>query len=116
MQRIKAVPSLLLVFMGSMDLVTTVIGIIYFGAVECNPFLAGMVSTNLPAFIVLKVVTTVFVGLIFYQADKILMKTQNKESRAFKWTRHLLKAAYIGIVIFLVIVVANNITVLAKAM
>ena len=115
MLRVKAFPSLLIVLVGSLDCITTVIGILYFGAVECNPFLAGMVSTNLPAFIILKSVTTVFVGLIFYQADKILMKTQDKHSKAFKWTRHLLKAAYVGIVVFLVVVVANNITVLARA-
>jgi uncharacterized membrane protein len=101
--------------MGSMDCVTTIIGILYFGAVECNPFLTGMISTNLPAFIILKLVTTVFVGLIFYQADKILMTNQDKHSKAFRWTRHLLKAAYVGIVVFLLGVVANNITVLARA-
>jgi uncharacterized membrane protein YidH (DUF202 family) len=102
--------------MGSMDCVTTVIGILYFGAVECNPFLTGMASTNLPAFIILKAVTTVFICLIFYQADKILMKTQDKHSKAFKWTRILLKVAYVGIVVFMVVVVANNIMVLARAL
>ncbi len=116
MLRVKAFPSLLIVLVGSLDCLTTVIGILYFGAVECNPFLTGMVSTNLPAFIVLKSVTTVFVSLIFYQADKILMQTQNKSSKAFVITRYTLKAAYIGIIVFLVIVVANNITVLASAL
>jgi hypothetical protein len=70
----------------------------------------------LPAFIILKSVTTVFVGLIFYQADKILMQTQNKNSKAFLVTRYILKAACIGIIVFLVIVVANNISVLASAL
>ena len=111
----KAYSPLLVVLFGSLDCITTVIGILFFGAVELNPFLVSMVSTNLLAFIVLKSVTTVFVGLIFYKADKILKTTQNKSSRAFTVTHYLLRAAYVGIVAFLIIVVSNNILVLARA-
>lgn len=113
--RVKAVPSLLLVVMGSMDCLTTVVGILYFGAVELNPFIAGVVSTNLVAFTVLKLTTSVFVGLIFHHAEKILMRTSDKNSSAFKRTRYLLRATYVGIVAFLVIVVVNNFMVLASA-
>jgi hypothetical protein len=112
--RVKTYPSLLLVLMGSMDLFTTIIGILYFGAVECNPVLAGLVSTNLPVFAVLKLTTTIFVGFIFYQAKKILMHSNDKTSKSFKRTSYLLNAAYIGIVAFLVIVVVNNFLVLAN--
>ncbi len=104
-----------MILMGSMDCITTVIGIIYFGAVECNPFLADMVSTNISAFIILKVVTTIFVGLIFFQANKILLQTNNKSSRAFVYTRYTLIAAYIGVIVFLAIVVTNNILVITRA-
>jgi hypothetical protein len=102
--------------MGSMDCATTVVGILYFGAVELNPFLTGIVNANLTAFIALKLTTTVFITLIFRQAEKILMQTRNKNSRAFTWTHNLLRAAYVGIVLFLLIVVANNVIVLAKAL
>jgi hypothetical protein len=112
--RVKTYPSLLLVLMGSMDLFTTVIGILYFGAVECNPVLAGIVSTNLPVFAVLKLTTSIFVGLIFHQAKKILMRSNDKTSKSFKRTSYLFKAAYIGIVAFLVAVVVNNFLVLAN--
>jgi hypothetical protein len=44
------------------------------------------------------------------------MSTQNKSSRAFTVTRYLLRAAYVGIVVFLIIVVANNVIVLARAL
>ncbi len=114
MLRVKAFPSLLVVLIGSLDCLTTVIGILYFGAVECNPFLSGMVSTNLPAFVLLKSVTTVFVGLIFYQADKILAQVPNKTNRTFLCTRYLLTAAYLSVIVFLGIVVANNILVLIR--
>jgi len=116
MLRLQPYPSLLLVFVGTMDCLTTVIGIAYFGAVETNPFMAGMATANLPAFAALKLATTVFVSLIFVKAEKILMQTRDKSSRAFVWTKRILVASYIGVVVFLAIVVANNVLVLASAM
>ncbi len=115
MMKIRSYPTFMLALMGSMDCLTTVIGILYFGAVELNPFIAGVVSTNLPAFVVLKLTTTVFVCLIFVQAEKILMRSEDKTSRAFLWTHKLLKVAYVGVIAFLVVVVGNNLWVLASA-
>jgi hypothetical protein len=108
------VPSLALVLMGSMDWLTTTIGILYFGAAECNPFLAGITMTNLPAFAVIKLATTIFAVLLFSLAEKILMKAQNKKSKAFVRTRYLLKGAYMAVVLFLLITVMNNIIVIVK--
>ena len=99
--------------MGSIDCLTTVIGTLYFGTVELNPLIAGLVSTNLPAFIIIKLAVTVCVWLIFVQAEKTLMKTLNKKSKSFTIAYNTLRVAYAGIVLFLVIVVANNILVLA---
>ena len=115
MLRIKGFPSLLLILMGTMDCATTVVGILYFGAVELNPFLTGIVNANLSAFIALKLTTTAFVILIFRQAEKMLMQTTNRNTRAFAWTFNLLRAAYVGILLFLVVVVANNVIVLVHA-
>ena len=110
-----AYPTLLLALMGYMDCLTTVIGIMYFGAVELNPLISGIVSTNLSAFVALKITSTVTVCLIFIQIEKILMKTKDKTTRSFSWTRRLLKIAHFGVVSFLVVVVANNVLVLARA-
>jgi hypothetical protein len=115
MMRINAYPTVLLALMGSMDCVTTVIGIIYFGAVELNPFFSAIVKTNLSVFVVLKLATTFFVCIILIEAEKILMKTQNKTTKAFAFTRNLLKFSKIGIIAFLAIVVANNVMVLVNA-
>jgi len=115
MLRIKGFPSLLLILMGSMDCATTVVGILYFGATELNPFLAGIVNTNLSAFIALKLTTTVFVIMIFRQAEKMLMQTPNRNTRSFTWTRNLLRISYVAVLLFLVIVVANNVIVLVHA-
>jgi hypothetical protein len=115
MMRPKTFPTLL-VLMGSMDCLTTVIGILYFGAVELNPLLVGVVSTNLPLFAALKLSTTFFICLIFFQAEKILMKSQDKTAKSFTATHKFLKIAYIGVIIFLFVTVANNVFVLLNAL
>jgi hypothetical protein len=115
MLHVRTYPTLLLALMGSIDCLTTVIGILYFGAIELNPFIAGVVSTNLPAFVILKLTTTVSVCLIFVQTEKILMNNKDKTSRSFSATQKLLKVASAGIIVFLVVVVVNNIWVLVNA-
>lgn len=113
--RIRTVPCLSFVLMGSMDWLTTIIGIVYFGAVEGNPFLAEITSTSLPAFTVIKLSTTVIVGLLFYKAEKTLLRTQDKNSRSFRYTRIMLRGTYIAATVFLLIVVLNNLIVVARA-
>jgi hypothetical protein len=110
--RTKNISSLLLIFMGSLDCLTTVIGTLYFGTIELNPLIAGLVSTNLPAFVIIKLTVTICAGLTFILAEKTLMKSTDKEGRAFTFTHNIIRIAYAGIVLFLVIVVANNIIVL----
>ncbi|MCW4005805.1 MAG: DUF5658 family protein [Candidatus Bathyarchaeota archaeon] len=106
-------PALLLVLAGSMDCLTTGIGISYFGAVECNPFMAGLVHTNLAAFTLLKLATTLVVVLIFYSARKILASTYDKASKAFKIGHNFIKTAYAGVIAITLVVVANNVLVIA---
>jgi membrane protein DedA with SNARE-associated domain len=110
----RYVSSLLLVFMGSMDCLTTVIGTTYFQTIELNPLMAGLVNSNLPAFVILKLTTTVFVGVIFFTAHKILFQSANHDSKSFRLAYSVLKVAFIGITVFLVIVVLNNIIVIAR--
>jgi hypothetical protein len=113
---VRSYPTLLLVLMGSIDCITTIIGTLYFGAVELNPFMAGVVTSNIAAFVVLKLTTTLMICLIFFQAEKILMKTHDKSSKAFSRTQKILRVAYAGVIVFLVVVVANNTIVLANAL
>ncbi len=113
--KVRAYPTLLLALIGSMDCVTTVIGILYFGAVEYNPILSSLVSTNIGAFVVLKLATTLLVCVVFSLAEKILMKTPDKANRAFSRTYSLLKFSYAGTIIFLTVTVTNNFLVLSKA-
>jgi len=103
--------------MGSMDWLTTIVGIVYFGAVEGNPFLAGLAQTNLPVFTAIKLGTAFFVGFLFYQAEKTLNRTEDKKSKNFKRMHYLLIAAYLASLIFLlgsgfflVLTVASGVT------
>jgi len=81
---------------------------------ELNPVLAGLVSSDLPAFVALKLTVTVAVGLIFIFAQETLMKSPDKNSSSFKTALRILRAAYFSIIIFLAIAVANNLFVLCN--
>lgn len=107
--------SILLVLIGTLDCLTTVVGVSYFGAVELNPFISGVVKTSLPTFVILKLATTILVCVIFLQTEKILMKTSNKTTKSFNFTQKLLKLSHVGIIIFLSIVVTNNFIVLSQS-
>jgi hypothetical protein len=105
-------PSFILILMGSIDCITTVIGVLYFGAAELNPLMIGIVSTNIIAFLALKLSATFLIGFTYILAKKTLDRTQNKESKSFKYSNRLIKIAYAGLVMFLIIVVINNLTIL----
>ena len=115
MLRTQAVPSLSLILMGSMDWLTTIIGIVYFGAVESNPFLADITRTSLPVFTLIKLSTTVIIGLLFYKAEKTLLRTSDKSTRSFKFTSLILKVAYIIATVILLFAVLNNLIVVVNA-
>lgn len=112
MLKSEVFPSFFLILMGSIDCLTTVIGVLYFGAAELNPFMTGIVSTNILAFLALKISATFLIGFTYILAKRTLNKTMNKESRSFKYSNRLMKVAYAGLVVFLIIVVINNLTIL----
>jgi hypothetical protein len=97
-----------------MDWLTTVVGLNYFGAVEANPFISGIAHQNIFAFTAIKLLTTLCVGLIFYIANKCLLKTEDKTTKSFRWTRLTLKMAYYGATGMLVLAVINNSLILAN--
>lgn len=112
MPKSQLIPSLLLILMGSLDCVTTIIGILYHGASELNPFMAGIVSTNIEAFLVVKLSATIIAAFSFLLASKTLMTTQNKNTKTFVYSSKLIKIASTSLLVFLVIVVANNLLIL----
>ena len=116
MLNIKSIPSFSLMTAGSLDWLTTVIGIAYFGAVEGNPLMAQLMSSSLLTYSIIKIITTLIVGLIFYKAEKILFTVEDKNSKAFDLTRIGLKAAYISATGALIIAVINNVFVVIQAL
>ena len=114
MSTARTLPSLFLILMGSMDCLTTVIGVLYFGTVELNPLIAGLVNSNIGIFVVIKLSVTVMAAIVFILAERMLSKLPDHTSKSFLNTQKVLKIAYIGIVLFLVIVVANNILVILR--
>ena len=99
-----------------MDWLTTIIGIVFFGAVEGNPFLADLTRTSLLAFTAIKLSTTMFVGLLFYKADKLLLRSPDKNNRSFRCARIVLRVGYIIAMALLLMAVLNNLLVVAKAL
>ena len=98
-----------------MDWLTTIIGIVYFGAVEGNPFLADITQASLPAFTAIKLSATMMIGLMFYKAEKTLLRTPDKNTLSFKCSRIILKTAYIIATALLIAAVINNLFVVAQA-
>jgi hypothetical protein len=105
-------PSLCLVLLGSIDCITTAIGVLYFGASELNPVLTGIVSTSILAFLVVKISATALIGSTYILARRTLNKTRNKDTKSYRYSNTAMKAAYGGLMVFLIIVVINNLTIL----
>jgi hypothetical protein len=105
-------PSFFLILLGTIDAITTVVGVLYFGAAEINPLMTGIVNTNIIAFLVLKVSATLLIGFTYVLAKRTLIKTFNKETRFFKISNRLFNIAYAGLTLFLIITVINNFSVL----
>ncbi|HSQ49303.1 MAG TPA: DUF5658 family protein [Candidatus Deferrimicrobiaceae bacterium] len=108
----NVLPSFVLVLMGTMDCLTTVIGVIYFGAAELNPVLSGVVHSSIFAFMVLKLTATFCTAGTYILAKKMLNKTEDKTTKSFRFTNMFVKSAYTGLVVFLLMVVANNLVVM----
>jgi hypothetical protein len=110
---LRAVPSLALVLAGSLDWLTTIVGIACFGAVESNPFMSGIAGASLVAFTAVKLAATLFTGLLFYQGEKLLFRAQNQDSWVFRCTHITLRIVCIAATVFLLFAVVNNLLVVA---
>jgi hypothetical protein len=105
-------PSFILILLGSIDCLTTIIGVLYFGAAELNPLMMGIVSTNIVAFLVLKISATFLIGFTYILAKRSLNRVLNKESKSFRYSNIFMKVAYTGLIIFLFMVIVNNLLIL----
>ena len=74
--------------------------------------MAGIVSTNIGAFLAVKIAATLLIAFTYFLANRILLKTPNKSSRSFKYSYKFLRVTYVGIIAFMFIVIANNLLIL----
>jgi len=114
MLRKEVIPSLLIILMGSIDCVTTVIGVFYSGDRELNPLMASIVSTGMGTFLVVKIGATIFIALTYIFARQVLMRMPDKDGRAFRYSFKFLTFAYAGLLCYLFLAVANNLLVLIR--
>ena len=114
MLRKEIIPSLLVILMGSIDAVTTVIGVFYSGDKELNPLMASIVSTSIGAFLLVKIGATIFIALTYIFARRLLMRMPDRNGRAFRYSFKFLTFAYAGLLCYLFLAVANNLLVLIR--
>ncbi len=100
--------------MGILDCLTTVVGTVYFGTQELNPVISGLVATNLPVFVAIKLGVTFSVGVTFVLVENFIIKNSNGNDRSFRFAHNTLRAASLCITGFLAVVVINNIWVLIQ--
>ena len=93
-----------LIMIGTLDLLTTIVGVVFFGATETNFLLAELTQTNLLLFSIVKIVAITFTGLLFYKAE-----TKTKiASQISPFAKRFLKTGYALCLLTLSAVVLNN--------
>jgi hypothetical protein len=99
-----------LVLIGTIDWLTTIVGVCLYGATETNPLLAGLTQSNMFIFSTVKLLAVATAGLVFYKAE-----TKTKiTSQVSPFTKKLLNSGYVISLFTLTAVVANNITTIAR--
>jgi hypothetical protein len=99
-----------LVLIGTLDWLSTIVGIVFFGATEKNPLLANFTQTNMLLFSAIKLTAITITGLIFYKAG-----TKTKlSSEITPFAKKFLKSGYVISLFALSAVVLNNFSVIAK--
>ena len=96
--------------MGSIDWLTTVVGILFFGAVEVNPLFAALTQINIFAFSIVKLLTVVLIGGFFYKAGSFNGGSPGCSS----FGGRVLDSGYFAALVLLSFVVTNNAIAIAR--
>jgi len=98
--------------MGSLDWLTTIIGILSFGAVEVNPLFSGLTKTSLLAYSGIKLSMVVLTGFMFYKLGNFeKMPIGNSH-----FGKRFVDSGYSVALMALTAVVTNNIITVVKVM
>jgi hypothetical protein len=98
--------------MGFLDWLTTVLGILYFGAVEINPLFAGIIDSTILVYSGIKLSTAILIGFLFYKGYAI-EKTLGINAHLGKL---FTESGYFVSLMALTVVVANNIIAVARVL
>ena len=99
-----------LILVGTIDWLTTLVGIVFFGATETNPLIAGLTQANMPIFSAVKLSAITLTGLAFYKA-----KTKAKIARQITpFAKKFLHSGYAICLLTLSAVVLNNFSVIIR--
>ncbi len=99
-----------LILVGTLDWLTTIVGVVFFGATETNPLLASLTQTNMLLFSALKLSAVTLIGLLFYKAQT---KTKTA-SQISPFAKKFLHSGYALCLLFLTFVVLNNFSAIIK--
>jgi hypothetical protein len=100
-----------IITVGLFDWLTTVLGILFFGATETNPILSGLTRSNLLLFSVVKLGVVAIVGLTFSKAVSVSESTL----RGGNFTKVFLYGGYSLTFLTLLAIVSSNIFVLFRS-
>jgi hypothetical protein len=99
-----------LILVGTLDWITTVFGVLFFGATETNPLLANLTQTNVLLFSVIKLLAITLTGFLFYKAE-----TKTKlASKVSPFAKKFLNVGYTISIFGLAVVVLNNFNAIVK--
>jgi len=99
-----------IILIGTLDWLTTIVGITFFGAIETNPLLASLSQTNMLLFSAIKLSAITLTGLAFYKAE-----TKTKiTSQISPFAKKFLRSGHGICLLCLTIVVLNNVSVIFK--
>ena len=98
------------ILIGTLDWLTTLVGVVFFGATETNPLLTSLTQSNMLLFSAIKLSAITLTGLLFYRAETKTKLTSQISPLAKKF----LTSGYAICLLTLSLVVANNFSAIAN--
>lgn len=99
-----------IMLLGTFDWLTTLAGILFFGATELNPLLANLTKTNMILFSIVKFATITFASLAFYKAVCLT----NQKGNDWCFIKRFLNGGFSMTFLLLTAVVGSNMITLIK--
>jgi hypothetical protein len=99
-----------IMLLGFLDWLTTVTGIVFFGATEVNPLLSGVTRSSLMLFSVVKLTAVVLAGFAFHKAAAI----SRQATDYWHFTKRFLDGGCSLAVLGLLVIVGNNMIVMSS--